>query len=252
MKITVLGSASGMAVPHRNASAYLLEVERHLYLIDAGDGVSQQLVRFGVDHNKIDCVLISHTHPDHAAGLFALLQLMHLTGRRTPLRIYLPQGVLPGFNSIFPYFHIFREKWPFRFELIPISKGTLLEEDGLRISAIPNGHLSGGGKIAEKSGVGSDSYSFRFTQKEDGEVIYTSDVDSLAHLNENTSRVDLLISECYHVSVEEVRDYARSAGINRVILTHIRPEWEGVTLSAKQQQESPVVEFANDGHVIEV
>jgi len=252
MKITVLGSASGMAVPQRNASAYLVETKRRLFLIDAGDGVSQQLVRFGLDHNRIDTVFISHTHPDHAAGLLGLLQLMHLTERKTLLRIYLPQGVLPGFDSIFPYFYIFQEKWPFRFELIPISEETLLDEDGFRMSAIPNGHLSGNRQIAKKFGVGSDSYSFCFSEKEKGTIIYTSDVDSLTHLTKSSRGADVLISECYHVSIEKVRTFARAAGIYRVILTHIPPELEKTATSEKQQVGSPVVEFASDGYVIEV
>lgn len=252
MKVTVLGSASGMAVPHRNPSSYLVESDHRLYLIDTGDGVAQQLVRLGIDHNRINSVFISHTHPDHAAGLFMLLQLMHLTGRKTPLHIYLPQGVLPGFNSIFPFFQIFREKWPFRFELLPISSGIVLEKNGFRLSAILNSHLSGNNLIAEKFGMKSDSYSFLFSNRKNGTVIYTSDIDSFDYLKGISSRVDLLISECYHLDIEEIINFAHETSISRVVLTHIPPELEGISIPKKSPYDSIKVSLASDGYVIEV
>jgi ribonuclease BN (tRNA processing enzyme) len=252
MRITVLGSASGLAVPHRNPSAYLLEVEHHLYLIDAGDGVARQLVRYRVDPKRIACIFISHTHPDHAAGLFFLLQLMHLSNRRDPLCIYLPQDLLPGFHTIFPYFQIYPGKWPFRFDLLPISEGVVMEDKGFQLSAIPNDHLMENRHLADKSGSGVDSFSFHFSEGKKGDAFYTSDVNSLTHLRAVSSRVDVLISECTHLEIEEIIDFAHSAGIPKVILTHIPPELEGSSLSKKKQHKNIMVEFAEDGYVIEV
>ena len=252
MRITVLGSGSGVAVSDRGASAYVIETGDALYLMDTGDGVARQVVRSAVDHERIRCVFISHTHPDHAAGLFSLLQLMHLTGRKKSLRIFLPRGVIPRFGSVFPCFQIFREKWPFRFEILPIVEGVIFDEEGFRLSAISNGHLTGNREYAEGAGLGVDSYSFRVEEEKTGGVVYTSDVDALDHLRPYGASVRVLLSECVHVGVEEVIDFARSVGIPRVVFTHIPLTLEGRFLDGMRTPDDLTVEMAEDGYVIEV
>ena len=252
MKITILGSASGIAVPSRNPSSYIVETRNRVYMIDAGDGTVRQMLKYGFDPNDIHCIFISHTHPDHAAGLFSLLQMMRLKNRTNPLEIYLPRGVLPGFESIFPYFQIYQEKWDFHFHLLPIKPGFLYDHDGFQLSAIANNHLKGNLPFAKKSGIGTDSYSFRFQESDDNVVIYTSDIDTLDHLRSLNSGVRVLISEYTHITVDEIVDFAVTAGIDRIVLTHIPPELENnFTNTAKDRQHSSI-EFASDGFFIEV
>ncbi len=252
MKIRVLGSGSGMPVLDRYCSAYLIEVDLQFYLIDAGEGVARQLIGQQIDPDQISDVFITHVHSDHLSGLFMLLQWMHMTHRQRSLQIYLPQGVLPGFQMVLSNFHIFQEKWPFRFQFQPIAEGIVFRRNGFQLSAIPNGHLSGNKNIADKAGVGSDSYSFILSEKSHKRVVYTSDVDSLAHLTVHREGVGILISECAHLSVDDVIDFARQSGIPRIILTHIPPEKEKLALSEKQNPSSSTIEWAFDGLVIEV
>ncbi|MBN2028946.1 MBL fold metallo-hydrolase [bacterium] len=252
MKLSVLGSASGMPVPDRNCSAYLIEVDSQTYLIDAGEGIARQLVRYSVGSDQIDEVFISHVHSDHLSGLFMLLQWMHMTQREKPLQIYLPKGVLPGFQAVLAYFHIFQEKWPFRFQFLPISEGLVFSCHDFQLSAVSNGHLSGNKDLADQAGVGSDSYSFILSEKGHERAVYTSDVDSLAHLTAHQEGVGILISECAHLSVDDVIDFAQQSGIPRIILTHIPPEKENLVLSDKQNPMSTAIEWAFDGLVIEV
>ena len=252
MKITVMGSASGMAVPHRSPSSYLVETKHCLYIIDAGDGMARQLIQYNVDLEQIQALFISHTHADHAAGLLGLLQCFHLTGRRKALDIFLPSGVLPGFETLFPYFHIFQEKWPFRFHLRPIMPGVVMETSGFRLSAIPNDHLKGNQRYAKKVGIDCDSYSFRFLESENRQVIYTADIDSLDHLTSELNGVEVLISECTHVAVEAIIHAAMTAGIPRVVLTHIPPEMEREGLDLHDTPASMKITFASDGLIIEV
>ncbi len=241
-----------MPVSQRNSSAYLVEVKSRFYLVDAGEGVAQQLVRYQIDPSEIYQVFITHVHADHAAGLFMLLQWMHLCKRKDPLDIYLPKGVISGFNTVLSFFHIFQEKWSFQFDFHPISERFVFSQSGFQLSAIPNGHLRGNEHLAVKSGGGSDSYSFLLTEKDKGKVIYTSDVDSLVHLEADKKGVDILISECTHIPFEDIVDFACSAGIPRVILTHIPPEMETISLSEIIKSETLSVELASDGQVIEV
>jgi ribonuclease BN (tRNA processing enzyme) len=252
MRITVLGSASGLPVPHRNASAYSVEAGGNLYLIDAGEGVSRQLLRYGIDCNRISSIFISHTHSDHVSGLFMLLQMMQLTGRKSLLRIYLPQGVANHFQSVFSCFQIFQENWPFKFKIEPISPGPFMDENGFHIEAVSNGHLQGNNTIAEKHGIGTDSYSFYFHENQNGSVLFTSDVDSLEHLNFYKETIKIIIVEATHIEISNIIQFALNKHIPHIILTHIPMKIEENPLNIGPLPESTSLEIASDGLMIEV
>jgi ribonuclease BN (tRNA processing enzyme) len=252
MTIKVLGSASGLPTAERNSSAYWIETAELTCLIDTGDGVARQLVRYGLNANQLDCVFISHMHSDHVTGLFMLLQLMHLTGRKEPFYIYLPEGVFPGFESVFPYFQIFKENWPYSFSCTPISEGLFFTEGNFQISAVSNKHLSQNKSYAQKAGVGTDCYSFIFGEKADKLVIYTSDMDSLDHLSRLKQKAQVLLSECTHVSIESIIEFAQNKKIPKIVFTHIHPDLEKIKYPYADQSDSPSIQFAQDGNCIEV
>jgi ribonuclease BN (tRNA processing enzyme) len=252
MKLIVLGSASGLPVPERNSSSFWIETSESAFLIDAGDGAARQVVRYGLDPNRLEGVFISHMHSDHASGLFMLLQLMHLTGRKKPFRIYLPEGVLPGFESVFPYFQIFKEKWPYAFDLLPVSAGAFFRSKNFEMTGVLNGHLFQNRPWSEKTGVGTDAYSFVFGEEPGKNVIYTSDTDSLDHLPGCRQKSKLLISECTHVDVETVIRFAEDQNIPEILFTHIHPEIEKIKDRYTRRSAPPSIDFANDGDSIEV
>ena len=70
MKVTVLGSGS-------TGNAVLIATEKTKVLVDAGLSAKQLLERIaavGEDSAKLDAVLITHEHSDHAGGLRVLLK----------------------------------------------------------------------------------------------------------------------------------------------------------------------------------
>lgn len=72
MKFTVLGSGS-------TGNAVLICTEKTKILVDAGLSAKQILVRLahvGEDFEKLDAVLITHEHSDHAGGLRVLLKTL--------------------------------------------------------------------------------------------------------------------------------------------------------------------------------
>jgi phosphoribosyl 1,2-cyclic phosphodiesterase len=69
MRFTVLGSGS-------TGNAVLISTETTNVLVDAGLSareILRRLAAVGVDHEKLDAVLITHEHSDHAGGLRVLL-----------------------------------------------------------------------------------------------------------------------------------------------------------------------------------
>jgi ribonuclease Z len=64
LKLTILGCHS--ATPRINAhpTAQVLEIKRHLFLIDCGEGTQVQLRKYGVRFSRIEHIFISHLHGD--------------------------------------------------------------------------------------------------------------------------------------------------------------------------------------------
>lgn len=103
-KVTVLGSSSAKPTPDKHTSAHVLNVREQFYLIDCGEDVQRQLIRFGVNPLKINAIFISHLHGDHLYGLFPLISTLGLYGRRTPLRIFAPKPLDEILECHFRYF----------------------------------------------------------------------------------------------------------------------------------------------------
>ena len=108
--VTILGTASAKPTVNRHPSGQVVNIHEQHYLVDAGEGVQQQLIRYGINPLKIREVFISHLHGDHVFGLFPLLSTLGLYGRRTPLRVHAPapfgemlEAHLKYFDSALPY-----------------------------------------------------------------------------------------------------------------------------------------------------
>ena len=108
--VTILGSASAKPTATRHPSAQAVDIHEQYFLVDAGEGVQQQLVRCGINPLKLRAVFISHLHGDHVFGLFPLLSSLGLYGRRTPLPVFAPTPFgeilachLRYFDSELPY-----------------------------------------------------------------------------------------------------------------------------------------------------
>lgn len=88
--VTILGNSSAKPTPKAHPSAQVVNLNEQYYLVDAGEGVQQQLVRRGISPLRLRAVFISHLHGDHCFGLFPLIATLGLEGKRTPLDIYAP------------------------------------------------------------------------------------------------------------------------------------------------------------------
>ena len=101
--LRILGTASAMPVPDRSQSAQLLSVHGRSFLIDCGEGVQKQLLKYRIPMMKIDSIFISHIHGDHLFGLFPLLSTMGMLSRPTPLNIYAPANFGPELKFFLSY-----------------------------------------------------------------------------------------------------------------------------------------------------
>lgn len=148
----MLGTASAMPVESRNQSAQALQVHGRLFLVDAGEGVQQQMVKYHVPISKLEAVFISHVHGDHVYGLFGLLSTFGMGGRMVPLHVYGPGNLRPFIN----FFLSYNEWLPYEIVFHPVNTRfpeTVFETKSVTVTAFPLLH-------------GIETYGYIFREKE--------------------------------------------------------------------------------------
>ena len=150
--VTMLGTASAMPVATRNQSAQALQVHGRLFLMDAGEGVQTQMVRYRVPMAKLEAVFISHVHGDHVYGLFGLLSTFGMGGRMVPLHVYGPANLRPFIN----FFLSYNDWLPYEIVFHPVSTRfpeVVFETKSVTVTAFPLLH-------------GIETYGYVFREKE--------------------------------------------------------------------------------------
>lgn len=138
--VTILGRASAKPTAESHASAQLVNVSEQYYLVDAGEGVQQQLFRYGINPMKIRAVFISHLHGDHVFGLFPLLSTMGLYGRQVALKIFAPHPFREMLESFLNYFE---QDLPYKIEVEEVDTTAhrcIFENRTLEVWSIPLRH----------------------------------------------------------------------------------------------------------------
>lgn len=137
--VTILGSSSAKPTLSRHPSAQAVNVHEQYYLVDAGEGVQQQLIRCGINPLKLRAVFISHLHGDHVFGLFPLISTLALYGRKPaagirPGAFRRDTGLPPAvFDSELPYPVVWTE-------VDTTKHALLLENRTLEVWSIPLRH----------------------------------------------------------------------------------------------------------------
>ena len=132
----MLGTASAMPVVNRSQSAQALQVHGRLFLVDAGEGVQTQMMRFHVSMSKLEAVFISHVHGDHVFGLSGLLSTFGMGGRTAPLHVYGPGNLRPFLN----FFLSYNEWLPYEIAFHPVNTRfptVIMESKSVEVTAFP-------------------------------------------------------------------------------------------------------------------
>ena len=140
MKITFLGTSSGVPTKTRNMSGLALghPDSKKWSLIDCAEGTQQQLLNTPFSLTKLDSIFITHIHGDHCYGLPGLLGSAQMAGRTKRLTVFAPEGVeafvLAAINNTQLYID-------YKLEFITVSSATtLVTTDKLEIRSWPLSH----------------------------------------------------------------------------------------------------------------
>lgn len=286
-EIVTLGTMAGpMANPGRSQPATLLRWQGGMILVDAGDGVVDQMARAGVNSVELKHLVITHIHADHIGGLFALLtrryQLMD-----PAITIYGPQGTramvdgllaamaplmltspaLPGLPLRPPADGV---------KVVEIGDGTEMQIDGVTMRSVANTHFLSASTAPNPANSVSLSVRFELPERS---VVLTGDTGPSKALTELAHDADVLVSSIldldaavaairssrpnappaffetarlhfaqHHLSPEAAGQLARSAGVKRIVFTHIgiTPDrMKAAKAELKKTWNGPVV-FAQD------
>jgi ribonuclease Z len=139
-----LGTSASAPSIHRGLSAQVVSFEDHRFLIDCGEGTQRQILRSGLGFRRLHRILITHGHLDHILGLGGLLSTFMRWEAIDELEIYAGAFALERIHDLLVGVVLRGARPPMRLRLIPIEPGTLLEQDGFRLSAFPVSHRGPG------------------------------------------------------------------------------------------------------------
>jgi glyoxylase-like metal-dependent hydrolase (beta-lactamase superfamily II) len=100
LRLRLLGTGSPAPLPERQGSAVLLSLDQEHLLVDAGRGVTTQLVRAGVAPQELSAIFLTHHHYDHIGNLGDLL-LTAWHGGSTSLPLIGPPGTQQIVQALF-------------------------------------------------------------------------------------------------------------------------------------------------------
>ncbi|MBR9679225.1 MAG: ribonuclease Z [Nanoarchaeota archaeon] len=106
MQVTILGTSSAKPTIKRNHAGIWVDLNETRFLLDCGEGTQRQITIAKKKATKIDYILLTHWHADHAAGISPILQSMRLNERTKPLTIIGPNGTkekIGLLKKVFPY-----------------------------------------------------------------------------------------------------------------------------------------------------
>jgi ribonuclease BN (tRNA processing enzyme) len=225
MKVTILGSGTGVPLAERASPSVAVFIEDRFILMDIGPGTVRQLAIAGLRYQDIDYIVISHFHPDHTADLthfFFATRYPPVLEERKPFTIIAPKG-LDRFLELLkkPY-----GRWldlPDRLmntEELKTGQKDSREFHGFTIYSAPVNHTP-------------QSLGFRIEDNSGKSIAYSGDTGYCEGIVELARDVDLLILECSfpddeaiagHLSPSEAGDIATRAGAKKLVLTHFYPE----------------------------
>ena len=149
MELVFLGTSAAIPTSHRNHSAIALKAFGEIMLFDCGEGTQLQMSKAKISPMKINKIFITHFHGDHILGLPGIIQSMAFRGRKEPLHIFGPKGLIQLINNVrnLGYFSL-----TFEIHMHEVTEGKILEEDNYKICCCGMDHsvLNFAYKIIEK------------------------------------------------------------------------------------------------------
>lgn len=246
MDIILLGTGGGpRPTGSRFPTSQAVVTGGRCIVVDAGNGVAQQMARAGLNVSELTDLLITHLHVDHAADLGVLPLSAWVEGRTAPIRVVGPppttkslDRLVSGYEEDLVHRIASTGRPDFRGLLRPRdidTEGTIIEDDHVRISAALVNHPPF-----------SHAFAYRVDTLENS-VVVSGDTTPCSGLDRLARGADVLIHEVVHpaaldelsrsTNASTIREHMRNshtmldevglvaarAGVKTLVLSHLIP-----------------------------
>ena len=244
-RIVTLGVKGGPSLRSGGAmpSSSLLELDGQRIVIDAGLGVARGLVQAGVPLHGLTSILITHLHSDHILELGGLIHTAWVSGLKTPLRVYGPEGIAA-------YWQGFLQAMAYDIHLRVVDDGRIPLTDLVTIITIAEGEVPFDGLRVRALAVNHPPVNHAYAYRFDGSKTVTFSGDTAYHppLADFARGSDVLVHEALlpegidaillktgggeklrhhltaaHTMIDDVGRIAAQAGVGRLVLNHLVP-----------------------------
>jgi ribonuclease Z len=236
--ITFLGTSAASISPYSSTSASLVEINQNWILIDAGIGALRQLRKVKVSPENINIILITHWHPDHYAGLPAVLRAKRTSSNLSIYGPAIPFAARLYLTALFyPLNRIFKT----------VTGDFSQIYSDFCLQAIPTSHNidSYGWAIIEKTS----------NQPQEGrKIIITGDTQPNENIVHAAKKSDLLVHEAtylskdaklahlhHHSTVADAAEIALKSGVGALALNHVPDRYSTQKIQAEAQKIFPRV-----------
>lgn len=240
MIVIPLGTVSTYCNEGKCCPGFLVEYGNNRIMLDCGNGISKYL-DLPKEFNDLS-IIISHLHSDHYGELLSLAQTSLVFSRlgfiNKRIKVYIPEGDKVNVSEQYKD----EDGWPYRvtvkknlidfdylmslekesfLEFIPYTVNDKLDYNDLRVSFSRNPHQLITHSVKLESNVGT--------------IVYSSDTGYNGNTLERlASNANLLICEStflkgqlkqedYHLYAYEAGIIAKSANVDKLLLTHFWP-----------------------------
>jgi ribonuclease BN (tRNA processing enzyme) len=211
MRLTVIGCSGSVPGPDSVCSSYLLEHDGFRLLLEVGTGATGPLSRY-LPPGDLDAIFISHVHGDHAGDLRNVwYHKDRFAPERPPIPVYAP-----------PALDVWNYDYQESFEKMP-DPPTIDHMGLLPVRIAPVKHID-------------PTWAIRIADK----LCYTADTEPCAELAELAAGSEVILAEAArfdadvqqggHLSAGDAGRLAAASGARLLILTHIRPWHDVVSL----------------------
>lgn len=138
-ELTILGCSSAKPTRRHQPSSQVLSYRGKLFMIDCGEGTQQQFYRYGLNHNRLGHIFISHLHGDHCFGLIGFISTLDLHERTGEIIIHAPADLE---HLLRPQLEYYCRTQTLKITINPLpAKAAEIYNDGtLRVTSFPLKH----------------------------------------------------------------------------------------------------------------
>lgn len=237
MRATALGTSAAYPGAGNACTGWLIQQEDTNLLLDCGTGILANLQR-AISLPQLTAVVISHMHADHFIDLIPLRYAFKygMTSSQERPHIFLPPGGLQVLESVGSPLESSDTQTFFRsvFDVSEYDPSLVLSIGAFKVSFAPGTHYVPSWAIAVQGAK---------------RIVYTGDTGPNRAVTALAAGADILITEATYESVSEENDHRRGhltaveAGVlaaeakpSRVLITHLWPHRDPVTVLAHARQ----------------